>query len=398
MPVSNCAVCKEPVTNRNAPGVQCGGTCKLYFHYERCAKLTPQECDAIEKKRLVFICPVCMRKRSSIIFPRRDSISETEESLNKMSLESLIGTQNELKENVKELTAIVYELNEKISLFNDVIARFEKVATEIESKKNEATLHPHEKPKKTSYASIVKNSNSVVVVRPKNNEQESGETKSQIKAIFDPVTSNISGLRSVSNGGIVIMCKDSQSTQKCSEEVTSKLGEQYEVSLSRPKVPLIKIWGLSEVLTKEDFMVKFKKQNSCVRDESEIEVLNIKKNQRGVVALLEADQQTHDDLLSAGRVYIGWDSCRVYQHINIQRCFKCNEFNHIAKYCKNNISCGNCAEEHESKDCESEIRKCVNCVRAKELLKMDIDENHPSYSLKCPVYLKKLERMMSQNN
>jgi hypothetical protein len=88
--------------------------------------------------------------------------------------------------------------------------------------------------------------------------QKSGESKSQIKAIFDPVTSNISGLRSVSNGGMVIMCKDRQSTQKCSEEVTSKLGKQYvpqyEVSLSRPKVPLIKIWGLSEVLTKEYFI------------------------------------------------------------------------------------------------------------------------------------------------
>jgi hypothetical protein len=395
MSVSNCAVCKNPVTKRHAPGVQCGGACKQSFHYERCAKLTPQECDAIEKKRLVFICPACMKKRTSIIFPRTESVSEADENLNKMSMETLIETQNELKENVKELTAIVFELNEKISMFDSVITRFEKVANELENKEKEETLPPFERPKRISYANIVKNSNSVVVVKPKNNEQESGETKNQIKAIFDPVTSNINGLRSVSNGGIVIMCKDNESTKKCSEEVLSKMGEQYEVNISRPKVPLIKIWGMSEVLSEEDVIVKLRRQNNCVREESEITVVNIRKNQRGVVALLEADQQTYEDLLSAGRVYIGWDSCRAYQHINVKRCFRCNEFNHIANFCKNNIACGNCAEAHDSKDCTGEVRKCVNCMKAKELMKLDIDINHPAYSLQCPVYLKKIEKITS---
>jgi hypothetical protein len=70
-----------------------------------------------------------------------------------------------------------------------------------------------------------------VVVKPKNSEQNSLETGNQIKSSFDPVESKINGLKNVSKGGIVIVCKDKASTKKCSEELISKLSENYEVSL-----------------------------------------------------------------------------------------------------------------------------------------------------------------------
>jgi hypothetical protein len=48
--------------------------------------------------------------------------------------------------------------------------------------------------------------------------------------------------------------------------------------------------------------------------------VNIKKNLRGVVAVFEADQQTYYDVVSAGRAYISWGSCRVNQYIKITDC------------------------------------------------------------------------------
>jgi hypothetical protein len=391
--MSSCAVCKNPVTKRKAPGVQCSGQCKLYFHFEKCAKLSSEECDAIEKKRLAFICPPCTRKRSSIVFARRDSVSESEENVNKMSMEGLIETQNELKDNVKRLTEIVEDLNLKITLFDSVIARLEKVTQNSGSSEKEGFSGNKSSANGFSYADIVQNKQPVVVVKPKNSEQNSNETRDHIKSLFDPVVDNINGLKSVAKGGVVIICKDSESTRKCSEEIVTRMGEQYEVSVTKTKVPLIKVWGMSEVLSKEDFVDKIRRQNDCIREDSVINVLNIKENRRGVLSLIEVDEKTHEDLISVGRVYIGWDSCRVYQHIDIQRCFKCNQFGHIANYCKREFSCGNCAEGHESKDCDSEIRKCVNCVYAKETFKIDLDVNHPAYSLKCPAYLKKLQQV-----
>jgi hypothetical protein len=47
--------------------------------------------------------------------------------------------------------------------------------------------------------------------------------------------SKINGLKIVSKGGVVIVCKDKASTKKCGEELISKLGKDYEVSLPESK-------------------------------------------------------------------------------------------------------------------------------------------------------------------
>jgi hypothetical protein len=73
-----------------------------------------------------------------------------------------------------------------------------------------------------------------VIVRPKNTEQLCAETINQIKAVSDPVASNISG-------GVAIMCSDPESTAKCREEIAEKLGDNYEVNVSKQKKPLLKV-------------------------------------------------------------------------------------------------------------------------------------------------------------
>jgi hypothetical protein len=391
---SYCAVCRLSVTKKKAPGVQCGGSCKQFFHFDKCAKVTAEECDLIEKSRLVYVCPACKKKRTSLIFPRRDSISDFEDVANNMPLEKLVQAQNELKEDVKNLTKIVEEMNKKISVFDSVIERFEKVAENFENKAPpEKKVKKPQNLQKVSYANIVQNNKPVVIVRPKNTEQLGGETLNQIKSVFDPVESNINGLKSVSNGGVVIMCSDSESTEKCREEIAAKLGDNYEVNVSKQKKPLLKIWGLSEEIESDEFINRLKKQNDCVLENAEIKVVNMKTNPRGVVCLLEVDQATHEALMAVGRVFVGWDSCRVYQHIDILRCFKCSQFGHRAVNCTHEVCCAKCSENHDGKDCQSENVKCVNCAWANERMKLSLDVKHPSFSLKCPSYLRKVKQL-----
>ena len=40
--------------------------------------------------------------------------------------------------------------------------------------------------------------------------------------------------------------------------------------------------------------------------------------------------------------------------------FKCQRFNHLAKDCKNEISCGKCNQNHQTKECKTE--KKLVCV------------------------------------
>jgi hypothetical protein len=83
-------------------------------------------------------------------------------------------------------------------------------------------------------------------------------------------------LKNVSKGGVVIVCREKVSTKKCKAELISKLGEDYEVSLPESKGPLLKVWNITKVIPKKDFIDKIRKQNDCIREVSKINVVNIK--------------------------------------------------------------------------------------------------------------------------
>ena len=75
--------------------------------------------------------------------------------------------------------------------------------------------------------------------------------------------------------------------------------------------------------------------------------------------------------------------CEAYKKDNPTRCFKCQKFGHIAKFCKSSITkCNNCSENHMSFECSSSTTKCSNC-----------SGNHPSSSLDCPLYQRRAEEI-----
>jgi hypothetical protein len=45
----------------------------------------------------------------------------------------------------------------------------------------------------------------------------------------------------------------------------------------------------------------------------------------------------------------------------IKQCFKCQAYGHKASVCTRNARCGKCAQEHETRECQSEMIQCANC-------------------------------------
>ncbi|EFN65037.1 hypothetical protein EAG_01181, partial [Camponotus floridanus] len=39
-------------------------------------------------------------------------------------------------------------------------------------------------------------------------------------------------------------------------------------------------------------------------------------------------------ILNQARIYLGWSSCRVADHVQILQCYRCLSFGHIAKDCR----------------------------------------------------------------
>lgn len=124
-----CAVCKLTVTKVQRPGVQCSGVCRLFFHFDKCAKLTENEIDSVEKNRLQWKCKACKRTRTSLVLARRDSISEdngiaksgsSEHMYDKKDeiseLQVIINNQETIKNSIESLKEYVEMLVEKLNL------------------------------------------------------------------------------------------------------------------------------------------------------------------------------------------------------------------------------------------------------------------------------------------
>nr|XP_015840246.1 PREDICTED: uncharacterized protein LOC107399080 [Tribolium castaneum] len=94
---------------------------------------------------------------------------------------------------------------------------------------------------------------------------------------------------------------------------------------------------------------------------------------------------------SGSRLFINWKSLHIRDYLRVTRCFKCQKFGHVSKFCNSEKQCGYCAStDHESVTCklknEENKHKCSNCTRAEQQ-----DTNHAAESSNCPIYKNRLQ-------
>lgn len=430
-----CVVCKTNVTKVLKPGLQCAGPCKKFYHFDKCSQIEPEEIDYIEKKRLQWRCNNCKGKRNSLVFARRASVQIDDETSpnndktstidkvddKKSDLEIIIENQEEIQNTMKVLKDYLDKILQKVDLdFKVVTESIKTIANKVEYIQNKIedeissqlkTINNNMKQSnnlvstdevqsqsysysieksKPSYANALKNP--VIIIKPKDKQQTSKSTADEIKEfINNPESYNVRGVKEFSEGKVIIACKDSESIEKFREEVVNKMGDNYEIDIPKTKMKQIKVWGLSEICSATDFIEKLTRCNDIIGLDSKISVVNMKESSRGVMVLLETDELTHKRLIEAERIYLDWDICRVYEYIHVTRCFKCQQFGHTSKYCKRNETCGICAGNHKTDNCTNEVTNCVNCMEAKERMKVDLDINHKAWDMFCPVYVHKVE-------
>ncbi|KAL0269068.1 UNVERIFIED_CONTAM: hypothetical protein PYX00_010804 [Menopon gallinae] len=130
-------------------------------------------------------------------------------------------------------------------------------------------------------------------------------------------------------------------------------------------------------MTKEEFTSKFSLS---------FQVGNKDTPRTTWVATVSPDVRTQ--VITTGRLYIGWSSCRVTDYCSITRCYKCQRYGHVAKHCRSQETCGHCAEEgHNRKSCPhlEKPASCANCQRGKK------PHQHEVTDRKCPSYQAFLE-------
>ena len=172
----------------------------------------------------------------------------------------------------------------------------------------------------------------------------------------------------------------------------------------------ITIVGLQQNYKKEDIIKMLVLQNGFIKGFSNSNDINqhieiysvrpLKKNPERFQVFASVSSTLREGMLHFGdKVSLGFTSCRIFDRVNVKRCFNCQKFGHYMKECPTPDAtvCGKCASnDHITRDCSSFDTECINCVR--EGL---TDFAHYTNSIECPVLVRQqniLKRRLNMQN
>lgn len=251
-----------------------------------------------------------------------------------------------------------------------------------------------------NYACAVKKPISVIVT-PREPHQDVSQTRSDLCKNIDPVQSkvHVSGVKTVHNGGVIIRCDSAHDAARFKQLASTSLAANYDVRDAPALNPRLRVVGFSQKISESELVKSVKILNDDILTENSIiECLSIaplKKNQRRFQALLQLDLSSYLSILKKGELMIGYEFCRVFDAVELRRCFKCCGFGHFSKDCNRDDVCPRCSEAHDVKACNSSILKCIHCANAVKHNK-EIKFDHAVWnSSECFVYKQKLQQFKS---
>lgn len=361
--LQNCGKCLGAI-RVDTNSVACSGVCGKRFHVT-CVGISDSVFESLSSvPGLSWKCSDCSKKCFSV-------------------------DMEELNRTLKvKYSEVIENLN---GVFADLKNDFLKIA---ETKLLCDTTTPSEK--KPTYSDIMMNKTKpAIIITPKDKGEKLDKTKSVISSNLNPVESNvqISKVRNTKHGGVLIGCSSSDETTKLKKIAEEKLAVNYDIKEVKGVLPRVKIVGLSNNISETDlselfeFVVKtnsnsFNLNSIC----NVVKVYPTRKNEKIFQAVIELDRTTYEHVIRLDFILVGYDYCKVYDAHELRRCFKCSEFNHSSRYCKKQRACPKCSEDHDLRDCKSEILHCMNCVKLEKTLNAEIDKNHAVWDPRCTVY------------
>lgn len=194
-------------------------------------------------------------------------------------------------------------------------------------------------------------------------------------------------------GVLAINCINDDELNKFKVEATKALSDKYDLHIPEIRGQRVRISNIDQLLSDERLIDSIMTQNDFIKNGSlkVITMFENKKRKGSYEAIIECDNDNFTAIINKEKINVGWNSCRTKEHINVNRCFRCCGYNHIASKCKNKKACLNCGDDHVAKECTANESVCVNCKIAVEKFKLKIDINHPAWSRECSVYKRKLE-------
>lgn len=329
---------------------------------------------------------------------------------------------NEIMGHVSDLIGVAMGLLTRNSYLKGIIdckdAELSCVNKKLEETRQQQTyasvVKKAEKPKVPLISGINKRAMTLaqvaIIAPPVGKELDVDETKRKVMELIDPGKEKlkIKGVRKRADGKIVVETSSPEDLSKILDHEALKLSGftairsgalnpkivLYDVPRNIEKEELTEIiYGqnedLLEGLTKEVFREAFIPRFMIGRKEGQCTnwVIEVTPNIRNV---LRSNERS--------RLYLQWQSCKIEDYRGVTRCYKCQSYGHVSKFCREEEQvCSFCAKTgHKLIDCPEKKRNgsptCAACKRAKK--KADHSINDKS----CPAYKSALDRIIQRTD
>lgn len=227
---------------------------------------------------------------------------------------------------------------------------------------------------------------------------EANATRTIIRECVKPSTESlhIKNMKEIRQGGVLLVTGSAEDARKIlNHEVLRNRG----LLPKRPKsmAPKVMIYDLPEELNDNQARNCLFEQNPDGRPDRVIFENNFKlvktikgreEGQRHWV--VECSAPVRNWLCRGDRVYIEWNSCRVKDYADVSRCYKCQGYGHVSKYCREKVMCGHCTGEHDTRECPTKDDQvqhpCAACKKAGK-----DGAGHSTSSRDCPMYLRAVQ-------
>lgn len=270
-----------------------------------------------------------------------------------------------------------------------------KQSIEESSKSRMGTVSFADMVKRKENNFIAPNNVSAIAIYPNDKQQSSEETKSLVQKLIRPenMKLQVRGLRKTRHGGVIISTDSKDDVEKLKQSVQlSSSGLTVDEPYKRK--PRIIIIGVPASMQESEVFKCVFQQNLADKIDMTLETflttikLSHKSGKMDAETcnyIIEVPAHIRKALITQDRVFVHWRAYPVRDFTLVSRCFKCQQYGHVAKTCRQTDSrCGHCGDlGHIIDECTKKMEppKCATCSRFKK------PNNHKTGDAECPAKL-----------
>lgn len=271
-----------------------------------------------------------------------------------------------------------------------------KMESIVETKMEAMRVEPSKKtfaevamiPKITGFKRVAP-SPKVIMINSKEEGKEPEDVKKMLKETISPgeMGINVRRVRKTARGVMVEM--ESEEQVKKFEQNAELVRKGLIVERMKKKKPRVMIYDIDDDVTDDEVIKSIYEQNLVGADltldqfQDEFQCVHKfghKTDRTRKHWVVECSARVRNEVRRKERLYVGWQCCRVKDYNPLVRCYQCQAFGHVSKFCKNKVVCPHCSGEHDRSRCTNKNKPgiCANCKFAGK------NHNHETGDRECP--------------